>query len=486
LLLLSLIACDSGSGNRAGAGATKPDASASHGQPASDSGTHAGASSTGNPHGRMDGGSSRDAAVADAHHGHDVADGGSGTPDAHSDAGTIDHPLDVCGKTVDLADYTGSGHEWIFDAVTVAVNTETNATGAMAIEPFAAALDTDKLPWITLPMDCSKAECVDQDAYADLVFAHSDTSHALLHGIGYSLGADGGDQPPGGLAALTNDDVLDIQQRVNTALGTTRLHVAATVLPQDRTDLQLKNMVARANGVIAWHTDPSWLYGYFLNDDPGKAMIEQGLDLGVAIFLVEKGTSRIGGEVTFDNPKDVGPVAMLYPAARFVIMRSAFEYGFEVGASSAPTGDAADEARWGKGSGKWPEGPYDETDTAVQTDFPLTRGVNSLIKSMRDAGIGPNQNVYAALDEVWAELITRPNEAAHVLGKLLLYVGEDNILWGTASVFYGGPQPQIEAFRKFEIPADMRAKFGYPELTAERKAKILGLNAARLFCIQPD
>ena len=96
------------------------------------------------------------------------------------------------------------------------------------------------------------------------------------------------------------------------------------------------------------------------------------------------------------------------------------------------------------------------------------------------------QNVYAVLNQVWGHLITRPTEAAHVLGKLLRHVGEDNVLWGTESVFYGGPAPQIEAFRNFQIPPALRAQYGYPELTPERKAKILGLNAARVFCIQPN
>ena len=81
--------------------------------------------------------------------------------------------------------------------------------------------------------------------------------------------------------------------------------------------------------------------------------------------------------------------------------------------------------------------------------------------------------------------MSRPTEAAHVIGKLLLYVGEDNILWGTDSVFHGSPAPQIEAFRDFQIPADLRAQYGYPELTPELKAKILGLNAARVFCVLP-
>ena len=81
--------------------------------------------------------------------------------------------------------------------------------------------------------------------------------------------------------------------------------------------------------------------------------------------------------------------------------------------------------------------------------------------------------------------MTRPTEAAHVMGKLLLHVGEDNILWGTNSLFFGSPAPQIRAFREFQIPSGMRATYGYPELTPERKAKIFGLNAARLFCIDP-
>jgi predicted TIM-barrel fold metal-dependent hydrolase len=337
------------------------------------------------------------------------------------------------------------------------------------------------------PAGCSKSECYDQHAYADLVFGRSDTRHALLHSLGYSLGADG--TGTGGFAAISNEDVFDIQQKQNAKLGAMRVHVAGMVAPNDRVDLQLTNMARLASSVVAWYTDPAFgpANGYFLNDDVGRMMIERGLDLGVPIFLVPKGMPYNGADYTYNDPRDVGPVATAYPAARLVILHSAFEHGFDVGLNSRPTGDAADEARWGDGSGAWPEGPYDESDADVQTDYPLTRGVNSLIASLRQAKIAPNQNVYAGLDGVWAELITRPHEAAHVLGKLLLYVGEDNILWGTESVlYYGGPQPQIDAFRDFEIPKDMRDTYGYPELTPERKAKILGLNAARLFCIQPE
>ena len=44
-----------------------------------------------------------------------------------------------------------------------------------------------------------------------------------------------------------------------------------------------------------------------------------------------------------------------------------------------------------------------------------------------------------------------PTTAAHLLGKLLKHVGEDNVLWGTDSIWYGSPQDQIQAFRSFQI-----------------------------------
>ena len=71
--------------------------------------------------------------------------------------------------------------------------------------------------------------------------------------------------------------------------------------------------------------------------------------------------------------------------------------------------------------------------------------------------------------------------AAHLLGKLLRYVGEDNVLWGTDSIWYGTPQDQIQAMRTFEISNELQERFGYPALTKARKAKLLGLNGARVY-----
>jgi len=59
-------------------------------------------------------------------------------------------------------------------------------------------------------------------------------------------------------------------------------------------------------------------------------------------------------------------------------------------------------------------------------------------------------------------------------------VGEDRILWGTDSIWYGSPQDQIQAFRTFEISEQFQEQYGYPALTDEIKHKILWRNAAQL------
>ena len=94
--------------------------------------------------------------------------------------------------------------------------------------------------------------------------------------------------------------------------------------------------------------------------------------------------------------------------------------------------------------------------------------------------------MYAELGSTWYLMLRRPVEAAHVLGKLLRAVGPDRIVWGTDSIWYGSPQPLIDAFRTFEIPERMQAEFGYPALTVETKAKILGVNARSVYGITDD
>ena len=94
-------------------------------------------------------------------------------------------------------------------------------------------------------------------------------------------------------------------------------------------------------------------------------------------------------------------------------------------------------------------------------------------------------NCYAEIGTTWASsVVTFPTIAAHILGQLMKFMGEDRILFGTDSVWYGSPQWQIEALWRFQIPEEMRKKWGYPELTERAKRKILGLNSAKLYGIK--
>ena len=77
--------------------------------------------------------------------------------------------------------------------------------------------------------------------------------------------------------------------------------------------------------------------------------------------------------------------------------------------------------------------------------------------------------MYAELGSTWFLMLRRPVEAAHVLGKLLVALGPERIVWGTDSTWYGSPQPLIDAFRAFRIPERMQAEYGYPAAHAPRR-----------------
>jgi uncharacterized protein len=190
--------------------------------------------------------------------------------------------------------------------------------------------------------------------------------------------------------------------------------------------------------------------GWWLDGERiGLPFLERVRASGVRRVCVHKGISYL---VPTGSPRDVGPAAAAFPDIDFLIYHS----GYEVPLPGTPA-----------------EGPF--------TTASVGDGTNRLVASLRDAGIGPGANVWAELGSTWFCLIRRPEEAAHVLGKLLLAVGEDRVLWGTDAIWYGPSQPALDAFRAFQIPEAMRERFGYPALTQRIKRKILGENAARAY-----
>jgi len=112
--------------------------------------------------------------------------------------------------------------------------------------------------------------------------------------------------------------------------------------------------------------------------------------------------------------------------------------------------------------------------------------VDRLIRALLDNELGSASNVYSERGSTWFNFLGVPEQAAHVLWKLLLHLGPERIIWGTDCVFNGVPQTQIAAFRVFQIPEAFQAEFGYPALTAEARARIFGLNAAEVYGVDPN
>ena len=286
--------------------------------------------------------------------------------------------------------------------------------------------------------------CFTPQRWADLVFAQSDTTMAVLSAI----------PVVGGVSPLSIDAMERGKQVAAALCGDGRVLIQGHAVPNVgpiEAALDSMSAVAAEHDICAWKVYTHAGTGWYLDDhDPTAAVVgEQFLahveSLGPPIIAVHKGLS---GDSPFGSPVDIGPAAANHPDLSFVVYHSGYE-------------------------GTIPEGAYDPAGT----------GADRLVTTVQAAGIAPGSNVYAELGSTWRAVMGDLDQAAHLLGKLLLAVGDDNVLWGTDSIWYGTPQDQIAAFKAFQISPEYQERFGYPELTDERKAKIMGLNAARLFQI---
>jgi hypothetical protein len=99
--------------------------------------------------------------------------------------------------------------------------------------------------------------------------------------------------------------------------------------------------------------------------------------------------------------------------------------------------------------------------------------------------VGSLSNVWLNLEVSSSFVINSPRRFAEFLGKFLASGAEDRILFSTGCAFVH-PRQTIEAILDFEMPEDLMAGYGYPEVTREVKRKILGLNLLRLHGIDPE
>jgi uncharacterized protein len=292
----------------------------------------------------------------------------------------------------------------------------------------------------------SHLNCLGPEEFVKDVFMDSDTDMMVLSFVPSRRDAE----------PLTIQAADAVRRIVDRMEGSHRLLIHGRVNPNQPGDLESMDELKERWKVSAWKTYTQWGVdgnGFFLSDDIGTRFIEKARALGVKVICVHKGLPF--GKQSYEHSQcsDIGVVAKRFPDVSFLIYHSGFVTG------------VPERAYSGRGA---------------------SDGIDTLIRSLVENDVKPNSNVYAELGSTWRFLMREPNSAAHALGKLAKYCGENNVLWGTDSIWYGSPQDQIQAFRTFQIAPELRSMYGYAEITPALRAKIFGLNAAKVYGISSD
>ena len=156
--------------------------------------------------------------------------------------------------------------------------------------------------------------------------------------------------------------------------------------------------------------------------------------------------------------EDLGKAATDWPGLNFVIYHSALRPFVEI-----PDADGAEFEKTG-----------------------YIRWVSDLARLPAELGV---TNIYGEVGTSFANtIVTQPRLCAGMMGTLIKGLGPDHVLWGTDSTWYGSPQWQIEAFRRLEIPDDLREKHAFAALgpaDGEVKNAVFWGNGAKLYGLEP-
>ena len=168
--------------------------------------------------------------------------------------------------------------------------------------------------------------------------------------------------------------------------------------------------------------------GWFLDDEKiAYPMLERARKLGVRRFCVHKGLP-LGPVADYNHPRDLIKAAKDFPDIDF--------FAYHAGLLGVQAPQPSGEVPW-------------------TTEFCQMK--------KKEPGIA---NIYMELGSTFGQLVTNnPTGCAHLLGQIIDAFGADHVLWGTDSIWYGTPQWQIDAFRRFEIPQALIEKHGYAPLT---------------------
>ncbi len=207
------------------------------------------------------------------------------------------------------------------------------------------------------------------------------------------------------------------------------------------------NGVARAKGKQGWRLDDEKL---------AYPALEYSRKKGIENICVHKGLP-FPGDLKWWNPMDVTNAAKDFPDLNFLVYHSGFK-GLE---------DAL---------------PAAEDEFKKTSYIPWVSDICSWKKKNPQVS-----NIYMETGSTFAMMVSSsPLLAAYVVGMIIDAFGSDHVLWGTDSIWWGSPQWQIEAFRRLEMPDQLMNRFGWKPLTDDVKRRIFGLNAARVYRVDPE
>ena len=286
------------------------------------------------------------------------------------------------------------------------------------------------------------------------VFLDSDTTVAVISGIPSATEASN---------ILPPEKMVETRAIINRLAASQRLLSHGLITPnKGPADLDEMRRQAEELRIDAWKGYTGIPFG-----DPPRAwradneklaypMLETARRLGIRNVCLHKGLPlRRDGDEHW-HPRDLEHAARDYPDLNFIVYHAAFR-------SLASGLEAARDQFHRSARVDW------------VTDLCEIRQKNPRLT-----------NIYAELGSTFGmTVITSPLLCGHLLGMLIRDLGADHVLWGTDSIWWGSPRWQIEAFRRFTMPEPLMARFGYAPLTPEVKAQILGLNAARVFGVDP-
>jgi uncharacterized protein len=304
-------------------------------------------------------------------------------------------------------------------------------------------------------------EALNRGHYVKEVFGDSDTVMAVISGVP-SREWDKNPLPP--------DQMVATRQYVNDLAGSQRVLSHGLLRPNlGPAELEEMERQVRELKIDAWKMYTGAELGekpWFMDDEQvAYPFWERTKALGVRNLCVHKGLPLGAFNEKACRPLDIEKAARDWPDLNFIIYHSGFRgTGFlGVGTGEKVVDPATDDPQ----------------------EIPWISDVLRFLKKNQQAG-RPLSNVYFELGSTFGQLSAAdPTKCLHMLGQMIQVAGADHILWGTDSIWGGSPQSQIDRLRRLTMPPELIDAHQYPELTAAIKDQILGLNAAKLFNVDP-